>query len=298
VANINVDGHSIHFETYGNKAGIPILFLHGGPGLGYSESDKRFFDPQKHFVIFIDQRGCGKSLPVGSLINNTTEDLISDINLVLDLMNIPKVHIFGGSWGSTLAVLYASENIGRVCSLILRGVFSATKSCVDIYLKGQLPSQFSSRWEKVLNNVPESSKDNVAQYFFDEIKKGDKRSYELSKIWSAYGLSLSRKLIDQKTIESIMEGYIDSSNKILIELHYALNNFFIPEDQFYISARKIKGISTTIVHGIYDHLCPIDDARKLKKIISNARLIEVDAGHSAREALIEKALIMAVKAIK
>jgi proline iminopeptidase len=128
------DVHSLYFEEYGNPKGIKILFLHGGPGLGFSDQDKAIFDSNKFQVIFIDQRGCGKSLPKGELVCNTTLYLVEDIDKVLDHLEIDSIVVFGGSWGATLAVLYAASSPNKVSKLILRGVFPATKECTDILI--------------------------------------------------------------------------------------------------------------------------------------------------------------------
>jgi proline iminopeptidase len=147
--------HNINFETYGSSDGIPVLFIHGGPGLGYSESDKRFFDPSKHFILFYDQRGCGRSIPTGSLEQNKTEHLIEDILKLLDHLNIGSAHIFGGSWGATLGVLFSAKYPNRSKSLVLRGFFSATKSTLDLYLQGGIKRNHPLVWERVISLVPE-----------------------------------------------------------------------------------------------------------------------------------------------
>lgn len=281
--NIKVsEVHTIFYETYGTPNGRPYLFIHGGPGLGFSENDKRFFDSDKHFVIFYDQRGCGRSTPIGELSENTTEDLIEDITKLLNHLGISKVNVFAGSWGATLAVLYTANNQCRVKSLLLRGFFSATTSTMNLYLRGGIKSTHLESWSRVSSLVPEKFQDSVPEYFYQKIID-DEYSYKYAYEWSRYGLSLSRAEINESTVEKIMKSYVDNSMKIKIELHFALNNFFITDGYIYEQASMIKGIPTTIVHGKHDHICPLSDAEMLNSRIVGSNLVTTESGHSAGE---------------
>jgi len=281
--------HSLYYEDFGNKDSIPILFLHGGPGLGFTDRDKRFFDKELHRVIFFDQRGCGRSIFKDRLHHNTTAHLIEDITNLLDHLGIPQVHIFGGSWGSTLGILYAAQYPDRVRSLILRGFFSATPETIALYTKGKVRNVHPKAWERVCSYIPEKDRNNILKYFYESLLKKSKHSYELGFEWSRYGLSLSRKRMSEEEIDSIMSEYQDARDKIIIELHYVLNHFFIPNNHVFDQAKSIKA-PVTIVHGVYDHICPIDDARKLQETLSKSTLMECDAGHSSGEVEIEQAL--------
>jgi len=284
-------GHNIHFETYGNPNGINILFLHGGPGLGFSDHDKTFFDPSKFHVVFIDQRGCGKSTPKGGLGYNTTQDLVSDINHVLEYSKIDSVIVFGGSWGATLAVLFAAACPHRVNKLILRGFFSATKETADIYLKGKIKDSHPESWARVISFVPQTKRDNVAEFYFDAINNQIDGYQVLSYEWARYGLSLSRKEITEEEIDQLLvKGKVDL-DRIRIELHYALNAFFIPQGYVFEQAAKIKNIPVVIIHGSHDYLCPTADAQFLASKFVKPKLIIVDGGHSTSEISIKEALI-------
>lgn len=277
------DIHSIYYETLGKSGGIPYLFIHGGPGLGFSDTDKRFFDPSRHFVIFYDQRGCGRSTPAGELTDNTTAHLIDDINRLLVHLEIPSVHIFAGSWGATLALLYTASNQDKVDSLILRGFFSATRATMNIYLRGGIKDTHPEAWARVCSHVPDAKKDKAAEYYLEKVSSDEPDSLLFAYEWSRYGLALSRKEIDKETIEAIMKSYQDDRQKTIVQLHYALSNFFISEGHVYNQAMLIQDIPTTIVHGRHDHICPLPDAQQLQRSIVDSQLIIMDAGHSSQE---------------
>lgn len=285
--------HNIYFETFGAEDGIPVLFIHGGPGLGYSQLDTRFFDSTKHFVIFYDQRGCGKSTPIGCLDNNTPTNLIEDILKLLNHLNITEVHIFGGSWGATLGVLFAAKYPERVKSLVLRGFFSATKSTIDLYLKGGNSHSHPNVWERIKSIVPGNHQQNIAQYYFDRISSNLPTSEKFAGEWSRYGLALSRKQISETQIEQIMENSEDSRLKINIELYYALNYFFM-EDGYVFNQAELINTSTTIIHGSHDYLCPLYEPELLQSKITGSKLVICNTGHSAGEHVIEKVLKTAI----
>lgn len=264
--------------------------MHGGPGLGFSDSDKAFFDPEKFHVIFIDQRGCGRSVPKGKLEHNCTEDLIHDTRSVLDYLDIKRTVIFGGSWGATLAILFAAAYPEYVESMILRGFFSATKACTDIYLRGLIRDTHPALWEGVSKEIPQEYEGREAEYIFEAMIKKDDRSKDLARTWARYGLTLSRKIFADGEVDTIMENTVVDLDRIRIELNYALNRFFISEGFVYEQARKIK-VPVSIVHGLHDYICPIEDARHLKECLVEGQLHVVDAGHSAAEKSIHDALM-------
>ena len=292
------NGHLVYYEEYGNPDGIKILFLHGGPGLGFSDADKALFDPEKFYVLFVDQRGSGKSEPRGELAYNTTQDLLSDINQILDHLKIESITVFGGSWGATLAVLYAAKNSNRVNRLILRGFFPATKECADLLLRGKIKESHPKEWKRISSLVPVSHKGKEVEFFFDEILQEGEGAYVLGKEWSRYGFSLSRKFFGEGEVDQIMDSVDVDLDRILIELNYALNGFFISEGHVYKEASKVKDTPTTIIHGRYDYLCPPKEAQRLSELISGSQLILVDAGHSITEISIKKAIQNALDKIK
>lgn len=289
------NGHSVYVEEYGNPHGIQILFLHGGPGLGFSEMDKVLFDPDKFHVIFMDQRGCGRSTPKGELRHNTTSELLDDIDKVLNFLSIDTVFVFGGSWGATLAVLYAAKRPHRVDGMILRGFFPATKNCTDIYLRGEIKHTHPNHWQQLINYIPSAHHERVAEYVFETVINEEPGVEELAYAWAAYGLSLSRKTFSDFDLQRALQHFVPDLDRIKIELNYALQSFFIPEDYVYQQAKLITNTPVTVIHGRYDYLCPPEYAERLSKCIKRSNLIVVDAGHSTAEKEIVDALLAALK---
>ncbi|MDF1694374.1 MAG: alpha/beta fold hydrolase [Saprospiraceae bacterium] len=285
------NGHRINFEEYGNPKGIKVLFLHGGPGLGYTEKDKELFDPHKFHVILIDQRGCGKSKPKGSLAFNTTSDLIQDINRVLEANGISSVIIFGGSWGATLGVLFAAKYPEKVNKLILRGFFPATKECADIYLRGDIKNTHPLEWKRVMSFVPKQYQNKVPEFYFDKISNKEEGFQQLGYEWSRYGFSLSRKRFKKGELDQLLDPNMVDYDRILIELHYAFHFFFIPEQYIFHQALKIKDHPIYMVHGTHDYLCPLMYAKQFFTTIKNGKLEIVDGGHSIAEKEVKAALI-------
>ena len=284
------EGHKINYEVFGNPEGIKVLFLHGGPGLGFSDSDKAIFDPSKFFVIFIDQRGSGKSIPKGGLKHNTTSDLILDIEKILVHLEVDSLIVFGGSWGATLAVLFAAAYPDRVHRLILRGFFSATKDTADIYLRGRVRASHPAEWHRVSSHVEPKDINRVPEDYFNVIRNKIGDYEKAAREWSRYGFSLSRKQFEQGEVDKILSESLVDVDRIIIELHYALNGFFIPNGFVFDQAKKIEGIPVTIIHGTFDYICPIEDAKKLASCLTNSNLITVNAGHSMAEKEIQDAV--------
>ena len=284
--------HKVHYELYGNSEGIKVLFLHGGPGLGFSENDKSFFDPDKFHVLFIDQRGCGKSTPGGSLSHNTTQDLIDDIYQIASYLNFGPFVIFGGSWGGTLAILFAAQYPKLVDRMILRGVFSATTTTRDSYLRGEIRNKFPDYWQQLTDSIPNEYFGREAEYVFETIDKEGVEALELAYEWSRYGFSLSRKKLMENEIETLVRKEEVDLDRIRIELHYALNGFFIPEGYVFEAAKMLGNIPVVLIHGEHDHLCPLDDAEKLAKNIPRSVLTIVDAGHSTAEREIRDQILL------
>jgi len=285
------DNHQIYYETFGNPKGVNILFLHGGPGLGFSENDRRFFDPTKFHVIFMDQRGSGKSTPKGSLDHNTSEKLVDDITSLLDFLKIEKTILFGGSWGGTLAFLYAIKNPNRVHSMLLRGIFPGTKRCIDYYEKGETAMYFPDVWKRYSEMVPVEHRDNILDYYLKMMKSSDPKirkqyAYEMA----FYGSAIGKRKVDFDEIEKTLEQ-MDFESKYLIQAHFSQNNFFIPDNYIYDNLEKIGKIPVTMVHGRYDMVCPPLFAFQFHEKLKNSKLYFVDAGHISSEPEIEKKLI-------
>jgi len=283
------DEHKLYYEFCGNKSGIPVLFLHGGPGSGFVDSHKKVFDFRKFNVIFFDQRGAGRSKPFANLKANTTDKLISDINKILDFAGIEKALLFGGSWGSTLALAYAIKHPERVLALQLRGIFLGDSQSVDYYLNGGVSIFAPVEWNSFIQSVPEKFRNDVVKYYFRKMKsKNFKEREKACYNWTRYEISLIKLKITKKEIEKAVKEYSYMSLAPL-EAHYLTKNCFMPDNYIIKNAHKLSGLPVSIVHGRYDLVCQPRDAYRLHKEIPQSRLKFVYAGHSASEPEIEKA---------
>lgn len=271
------DGHNLYYELYGNPKGIPVVFLHGGPGAGFSDKDKTFFDKRRYNVLLFDQRGSSRSTPFGSIKNNTTQDCVNDINKLMDYVGFSKAYVFGGSWGSTLALVYAINHPERVLGLILRGIWLSNKYSLDHYIAGGIKEFFPDVWERFSTLVKKG--ENPAEYYLKQMLTADqvtsdKYAYE----WAYYEMSFYtiRKI---SGTEEILNTFSYKSLAIL-EAHYIANNCFIPENFILENIDKIKNINTTIVHGRFDFICPPIMAFQLQEVMKNSKLNIMNAGHS------------------
>ncbi|MWB96297.1 prolyl aminopeptidase [Flavobacterium sp. GA093] len=283
--------HNIYYEVCGNDAAEPYLFVHGGPGAGFSEHDKRFFDFDKHKVIFFDQRGASKSEPFGEIKENTTQDLVNDINTLLLHLNIDKMAVFGGSWGTTLSLVFAIQNPDKIKSLLLRGIFLGNNSAIDHYLNGGVEKEFPNEWKRFKQNVPLDTPQTIAEYYLDQMLHGTPESkafycYE----WAFYELSIFKKGITKPEIELLLTEFPYESLAIM-EAHYLSNACFIDEDYILNNIEAIKEIPTAIIHGQSDAICPVTDAIALHNNLNNSVLYIEDAGHSDSETAIENRIM-------
>ena len=276
------DGHSLYIEVSGNKNGIPVLFLHGGPGAGSSEIFRRYFNPKKYKIIIFDQRGCGKSTPFGACDNNTSDKLVDDIKLILLHLNIKEVVIYGGSWGSTLALLFSEKYPKSVKALVLRGIFLCRKSDIKWFYQKGADSIFPDYWRDFVKDIPTSEMDDILTAFYNRIHSQDLQiSNQFCKQWSIWEGNCS-SLKPNKEVVDLFDKCAISLAKI--ETHFFKNNCFIEENQIIKNIEKIKNIKCFIVHGRYDVVCPFNQAFDLHNHYDNSELnIIDDAGHSLLE---------------
>ncbi len=276
------DGHKLYVELSGNENGIPVLFLHGGPGAGSNEIYRRYFNPKKYKIIIFDQRGCGKSKPFGVCENNTSDLLIDDIKVILHHLNIQEVIIYGGSWGSTLALLYSEKYPESVKALVLRGIFLCRKSDIKWFYQKGADSIFPEYWRDFLKDIPSSEKNDILTAFHNRIHSQDKQmSDQFCKQWSIWEGKCSSLRPNAEVVEQFDKCAISLAK---IETHFFKNNCFIKENQIIENIDKIKNIKCFIVHGRYDIVCPINQAFDLHCHYDNSELnIIDDAGHSLLE---------------
>ncbi|NCO11315.1 prolyl aminopeptidase [Candidatus Pacearchaeota archaeon CG_4_9_14_0_2_um_filter_39_13] len=285
-------GHEIYYELSGNKKGKPILFLHGGPGGGFSQKDKRFFNPKKFNMIHFDQRGSGKSRPFASLKDNTTFNLVGDIKKLLNHLKIKKTLIFGGSWGSTLALVYAIRYPETVAGMVIRGIYLPSKEENEYFTYGA-KNHFPEQWKKLSSLVPEKIiiKRQIENYYYKKILSGNhEEKIKYSKAWAEYEFSISKLVYSKKKVEEVMKE-VKTEAFSAIELHYLTHSCFMPKDYILKNAHKIKQIPASIIHGRYDCVCRPLSAYKLHKLLPKSSLIFTTAGHGTSEKETQDALI-------
>ena len=292
---LNVDEHQVYFEQCGNPNGKPAIFLHGGPGGGGSEDVRRFFNPDLYRIVVFDQRGCGRSKPHGCLENNTTWDLVSDIENLRNKLGIEKWLVFGGSWGSTLSLAYAQAHPGSVSEIVLRGIFLLRKEELHWFYQDGASRIFPEAWSGFLEIIDEDKRDNLMSAYHKIFTSDDKQKRLIAAIawsrWEAATSSLSYK-------PSLVEEFSDPEFALafaLIENHYFINKgWFETENQLIENIDKIRSIPSVIVQGRYDVVCPMKTAWELSEAWPEAEMIIApSSGHTAFEKEIMHALISA-----
>ncbi|WP_154223774.1 prolyl aminopeptidase [Marinicella rhabdoformis] len=290
--------HSIYWEESGNPKGKPVVFVHGGPGGGVSPETRGFFNPEKYRIIQFDQRGCGQSTPHACLEDNTTWDLIADMELIREMLNIEQWQVFGGSWGSTLALAYAQKHPERVTELVLRGIFLLREKELQWFYQEGASRLFPDAWATYRDFIPEDERhDMMAAYQKRLLSDDETERLEAAKRWSVWEGSTCHMFPDLKHIEDTAEPEFALAFA-RIENHYFMNKgFFETENQLIENVDQIRHIPTVIIQGRYDVVCPLDTAWELHQAFPEADFqIIADAGHSAFEPSITSALLKATDA--
>lgn len=289
--------HSLYWEECGNPAGEPVVFLHGGPGGGCSASSRRFFNPSRYRIVLFDQRGAGRSTPNAELGGNSTAELIADMEALRRLRNIATWHVFGGSWGSTLALAYAQDFPERVSSLTLRGIFLMRE--VEIRWLFDAGRLFRPEaWASLLAGLPPELRGGDPLEGYARLLEHPDRGVRLAaaRCWCAYEATLANLIPDSARLAGVADESVAYA-MARIEVHYFRNNRYTPEDQLLRRIDRIRHIPATIVQGRYDLLCPPWSAMQLHQAWPGSQLIVIeDAGHSATEAGIRSALIKVMDA--
>ncbi len=289
--------HSLYIEQCGNPSGVPVIFLHGGPGSGCNPGQRRFFDPDHYRIILFDQRGCGRSQPAGETADNTTQDLVADIEAIRSHLHIERWHVFGGSWGSTLALAYANSHPAPVISLTLRGIFLSRPHEIRWFL-GQVSLFFPEAWQTLLAAVPSSHRENVLDYYASLVFDADTAiSIPAAIRWNAFESSIMSLI--PKNESSQVNGEVELA-RARVQIHYIQHLCFVDGIQMLqTAATKLAEIPTTIVQGRYDMVCPPQTAWELAQRLPHATLVMVpDAGHSAMESGTCAALLQATEGYK
>jgi len=279
------DEHQLYVEECGNKEGQAVLFVHGGPGGGCSTNDRRFFNPNEYRIILFDQRGCGRSLPHGCLENNETKYLLEDIEKIREYLGLDSWHIFGGSWGSTLSLLYAQYVPKRVKSLVLRGIFLARqKDTAWAFNNGGATRMVPDFWSEYLEALPASEEPSYVKRAYATLIGEDKKAaMKLARAWSRWEISCITLVPNEQFLK---ENTNDKASWTLArhEAHYMINGCFLKDNEILDNCYKIKDIPTHIIHGRYDLVCPFDNAWLLHQELKNSSLfVGLTSGHASFE---------------
>ena len=286
--------HTLWVEESGNPKGTPVVFLHGGPGAACETFHRRFFDPNKYRIILFDQRGCGRSTPHAELEENTTQHLIEDIEVIRKQLKIDKWLVFGGSWGSTLALAYAQAHPHSVSGLILRGVFLCRPRDIQWFYQDGASYIYPDSWQEYVKVIPLEERNNLVAAFYKRLLSEDEEiRLAAARAWSIWEGSTSNLNPKASVLEHFSNPHIALS-LARIECHYFINDSFMYENQLLKEAHKLAAIPGVIVHGRYDVVCPLEQAYALHQVWPQAEFIVApNSGHSATEAEIIHALVEA-----
>jgi proline iminopeptidase len=294
------DIHELYVEEVGNPNGQPVVFLHGGPGAGFSAFHRRIFDPKHFRIILFDQRGAGQSRPHAELRENTTWDLVADIEKLKRHLGIEKWMVFGGSWGSTLALAYAETHPDSVSSLVLRGIFLCRKEEIEWFYQSGADKIFPDLWQSYLKPIPEAERGDLVTAFYKRLTS-DVASERLAaaKAWSGWEGGTVHLIPDEKTFDKFT-GDLMAVALARIECHFFINGcWFESDDQLLRNVGRIRHIPAVLVHGRYDLVCPVKNAFDLHRVWPEAELkIIADAGHAVDEPGILRELVRAVEKFK
>lgn len=287
--------HVMYWEQSGNPRGVPVLFLHGGPGAGAGPVHRRFFDPSHWRIVIFDQRGAGRSRPLGGLEANTTPDLVADIERLRLHLGVERFLLFGGSWGSTLALAYAQAHPNRVAGCVLRGIFLGRASEVEWFMHG-IAAVFPDAHASFVNYLPANERGDLLGSFLRRLTDPDPAIHlPAARAWSIFEGTCSTLLPSPDTIGNFAQDRT-ALGLARIEAHYFANDLFLPEGGLLAHMERIRSIPVEIVQGRYDMICPMVTAFDLHRAWPGARLTIVpDAGHSALEPGIRRALVAAVE---
>ena len=290
------DIHRLYYEQCGNREGKPVFVLHGGPGGSCSPYMRRFFNPATFRIVLHDQRGCGKSTPFAEIKENNTQHLVKDIERLRKHLNIDKIILFGGSWGSTLALAYGQTYPEHVSAMILRGVFTATQEEIDHFYHGGVQTFFPEVYDKFVHGLPDPNRRPIPEYLFSLIESNDpKQRAKYSRLWAAYELKICGLEMADQRIDDILKT-MNPYAFARLENYYMAHGCFLEAGQLLKNASKLKDIPITMVNGRYDVICPPINAFRLKQKLPHAKLVLAEgAGHWMGEKPVERELLKAVR---
>jgi proline iminopeptidase len=290
------DIHKIHYELCGNPEGKPVFVLHGGPGGSCSPYMRRFFNPEVFLIVLHDQRGAGKSRPYGEIRENTTWELVEDIERLRQHLELGDILLFGGSWGTTLAFAYGETYPRSVRGMVLRGVFTATSEEIDHFYHGGIRTYYPDVYDEMLKALPDPDRRPLPDYFLELIQSDDpEEGDKYACLWAWYETKISAIEVPDEWLDGIGEGW-NPYAFALLENYYMANDCFFEEDQLYRDAGRLSDVPVVMINGRYDAVCPPVTAYRMDKRLSKSKLIIAEAaGHWMGEPSIEQALLRAMR---
>lgn len=296
---LKVDGHELYWEESGNPKGLPVIFLHGGPGSGTEPSHRCYFNPKLYRIVLMDQRGCGKSKPHSELKENTTWHLVADMERLRELLKIDKWVVFGGSWGSTLSLTYAETHPNRVLALVLRGIFLGRPKELRWFYQFGAHHIFPDEWDKYIAPIPPNERGDLLHAFYRRLTSPDEEVRKrAASAWSGWEAATLKLIFDLTLFHQFTEiTHADALARV--ECHYFINNCFFKTDNWLLEhVNAIRHIPGFIIQGRYDIVCPMESAWELHKAWPEAKLMIIqDAGHAGSELGIVDALVGVTDAI-
>lgn len=289
------DNHQLYVEECGNRDGLPVVFLHGGPGSGCKPYHRSFFDPEKYHIILFDQRGAGRSGPRGASINNATSNLLEDLEYIRMTLGLHRWLLFGGSWGSTLSLLYAQRYTDRVSGMVLRGSFLARQSDLDWFIGDGVRKIFPDTWNLCFGDILHTSSASLIQILHVMLNSHDECVVtQAVRAWYIWGSQIILgQDFDVRNIDEQVFGE-DIVEQARIELHYAYNRYFVAENQILLNCHKLSRIPVILIHGRLDLTCPLESSYLLHKYLPKSQLMILsDAGHTSSGASMIDALVSA-----
>jgi proline iminopeptidase len=288
------EGHELYVEECGNPKGLPAVFVHGGPGGGCNADSRRFFDPRRYRIVLFDQRGCGRSRPHAFLEHNDSQALVADMELIRTRLGIEKWLVFGGSWGSTLGLLYAETHPERVLALVLRGIFLATKSELDWFYRGGIAHIFPDHFADFVAPIPAAERGDLVRAYHKRLTDPDTDvQRRAAENWSMFEARCSTLLPSESLVNYFTEPDVAIAVS-RIECHYFINDCFMAPDQLVRDVGRVRAIPSIVIQGRYDVVCPPSAAWRLKQAWPEVDLRFIpDAGHSASEPSTRSALVEA-----
>jgi proline iminopeptidase len=274
--------HCLYVEECGNRLGLPVIFLHGGPGSGCKVHHRCFFDSRRYRIILFDQRGCGRSTPEGELGRNTTLHLLSDLETIRSKLHISRWLLFGGSWGATLALLYAQKHADRVSGMILRGTFLARQRDLDWYIRDGVNRIYPEEWERLVAHIPDEERSDLIAAFYRRLQGNDELAqWRAARDWDRWAgcVALGNDFNPSESGDHVTANVLTQAR---IETHYAAHRYFIEEDRILAGCDRLPDVPILLVHGRLDLICPVESAYSLHQCLPQSELrILPHSGHIA-----------------